>query len=137
MRTIDQNKRLINTAKALKDYRSELEQAQNEVDYFLDVLNDLKIKTIGNSQKSLRVARFVQEFHHFQRLIKRLITEIQDLNHDMAEDVLEKNQMDTETFGDVRYFKGEMKDFEQNYKEYKYKFRAFVSDFDYMSNATT
>ncbi len=134
MRTIDQNKRLTNTAKALKEHKSELEQAQYEVDYFLDVLNDLKIKTLGDSQKSLKVARFVQEFHHFQRLIKRMLGEITDLNHDMADDVREQSQMDNETFGDIRYFKGEMKDFASNYKEYKYKFRAFIADFDYKNS---
>lgn len=133
MRKINQTKRMINTAKVLKDSKSELEQAQNEVEYFLDVLNDLKTKTIGDSQKSLKVARFVQEFHHFQRLIKRLLQEDSDLHHDMAEDAQEKAMVDSETFGDIRYFKGEMKDFEKNYKEYKYKFRAFVADFDYLN----
>ena len=134
MRKINQTKRLINTAKVLKDSKSELEQAQNEVEYFLDVLNDLKTKTIGDSEKSLKVARFVQEFHHFQRLIKRLLQEDKDLHHDIAEDAQEKAMVDTETFGDVRYFKSEMKDFEKNYKEYKYKFRTFVADFDYLSD---
>lgn len=133
MRTIDQNKRLVNTAKKLKEYKSELEQAQNEVDYFLDVLNDMKTKTLGDSHRSLRVARFVQEFHHFQRLTKRMLDEIRDLNHDMTVDVREKSIMDSETFGDISYFKGEMKDFQTNYKEYKYRFRAFIAGFDYKS----
>ncbi|MGR3809002.1 hypothetical protein [Jiulongibacter sp. NS-SX5] len=133
MRKINQNKRIINTGKVLTDFKSTLLQAQNEVDYFLDVLNDLKTKTIGNSVKSLRVARFVQEFHHFERLIKRLLQEHHDLHHDLAEDAQEKAMVDSETFGDIRYFKSEMKDFENNYKEYKYKFRAFVADFDYLS----
>lgn len=133
MRTINETKRVIKTSKELGVYRSELLQAQTEVDYFLKVLKGLKTETIGNSSKSLKVAEFVQDFHHFKRLIKRFMTELNDLHHDQAKDTQNMSKLDSETFKDHQYFKGEMTDFETNFKESKYLFRAFVTEFDYLT----
>ncbi len=137
MDNVSQPNQIIRTIKAQTEWKNELLQAQNEVDYFLDVLNDLKSRTIGDSHKSLIVAQFVQDFHHYQRLTKRMLDEIGEIRHEMAEEIQTQNLIDAESMRDQRYFKAEMRDFQKNYKETKYKFRAFVAGFEYLTDKET
>ncbi|MCR9064581.1 MAG: hypothetical protein NXI00_11485 [Cytophagales bacterium] len=132
MGKVNQNNRIINSGSMLKIYSSSLEQKKNESEYFLDVLNDLKTRTIGDSTKSLKVARFVQEFHYLQRTIKRLLSETRNLHTDMAHETKELAQLNKETYQNFLYLKEEMEDLENSFKEHKYLFRSFVSDFDYV-----
>jgi len=116
MRNINENNRIIKTTKELAAYKSELVLAQSELDYFLNISHKLKAETIGDSSKSLKVAQFDQELHHFKRLTKRLLEELISLHHDQTVDTLNNAKLDPETFKDHQYFRGEMKDFTKNYK---------------------
>jgi predicted nucleic acid-binding Zn-ribbon protein len=133
MRTINENNRIIRTSKELTAYKSELLLAETEITFFQNFIQKLKTETIGDSKKSLKVAEFDHELKHFKRLIDRLISELNALHHDQAEDARNDEKLDKETFKDHQYFKGEMKDFENNYKQIKYLYRAFVADFEYLN----
>lgn len=128
MRKINENKRIIKTSKELTAYRSELELAKGEVDYFFSVSQNLKKEMIGNSTKSLKVAEFDHELRHFKRLIKRLLEEVNGLHHDQAEDAQHSAKLNSETFKDHQYFRKEMNDFSNNFIEIKYLFRSFIAE---------
>ncbi len=134
MNALEQPNKIIKTGKIQQEWRSRLEQVQQETDYFLDVLNDLKSRTIGDSHKSLLVAQFVQDFHHFERLTKRMLEELNLIRHEIAEELQSLQRIEPESIKDQNYFKAEMKDFEKNYKEAKYKFRSFVAGFEHLSS---
>jgi hypothetical protein len=127
LRPINENNRIIKTSKELTEYKSELKLAQNEVDYFLSVSQNLKGEMIGDSSKSLKVAEFDHELHHFKRLIKGLLEELDSLHHDQAVDAQNEAKLYSETFKDHQYYRVEMDDFATNFKELKYLFRAFVA----------
>lgn len=128
MKTIDQNNATTNLSEILTDSRGELEHTRNEMDYFLDVLKDLKTMTIGDSMKSLKVARLVQELHHFQRMNKKLSTENETINNMLTTDSSTNRQKT------LIEYKSEITDFLSGYKEFKYNFRAFVSDMDHVNS---
>lgn len=127
MVVINQEKRSSRINQELQEIKTKLEFDAQESAFFLKQLDHLKNTSLGDSHKSLLVAELVQEFHHFQRFIKRLLGELRDLQKDFKEDIVRDQAIDNETIGDIRYFKGEMEDFEKNYKEYKYRLRAFVA----------
>lgn len=113
-----------------KLWRNELELASHESTFFLNVLNEYKVKTLRHSHNSLVVAEFVKQFHHFQRLTKRLLEELSLIEKEIAQGVLADNVLDSEQKKDHNYLKEEMKYFEYNYREEKSSFRNFIANYE-------
>lgn len=113
-----------------KLWRNEIELVSQEATFFLKVLNDYKVKTISHSHNSLVVAEFVKQFHHFQRLTKRLLEELNLIEKEIAQGVLSENILDNEQKKDHEYMKEEMKYFEYDYRETKASFRNFIANYE-------
>jgi hypothetical protein len=111
-------------------WKNELETVAQEATFFLKILDDYKTKTLTNSHNSLMVAEFVNQFHHYQRLINRLLQELGVIEAEIAHGVLNNNIFDNEQKKDHQYFSEEMKYFESDYRETKYKFRGFIASYE-------
>lgn len=103
-------------------WKNEIEMIAQETDFFLGVVEDMPLDA-GNLEKGY----FVNQFHHFQRLTKRLLQELAMLQKMVAEGVLDENILDNEQKLDHQYMREEMDYFEQDYKAVKKKFRDFVA----------
>ncbi len=113
-----------------KLWRNELELVSQEASFFLKTLDEYKTKTISQSHDSLVVAEFVKQFHHFQRLTKRLLEELSMIEKEVAQGVKEDNILDGEQRKDRAYLHEEMKYFESDYRETKYRFRNFIATYE-------
>lgn len=111
-----------------KLWRNELELVSQEATFFLNILDDYKVKTNSQSQESPVVAEFVKQFRHFQRLTKRLLEELSVIEKEVAEGVMSDNVLDSEQRKDRAYLNEEMKYFEADYREIKYRFRSFIAN---------
>ncbi|MCU0324199.1 MAG: hypothetical protein MUF45_02960 [Spirosomaceae bacterium] len=103
-------------------WKNELEMIAQETDFFLSVVEDMPLG-VPNLEKEY----FINQFHHFQRLIKRLLQELATLQKTVAEGVLDENILDSEQKLDHKYMREEMDYFEQDYKAVKKKFRGFIA----------
>lgn len=113
-----------------KLWRNELELVAQEATFFLKTLDEYKTKTISQSRDSLMVAEFVKQFHHFQRLTKRLLDELSVIEKEVAQGVKEDNILDGEQRKDRAYLNEEMKYFESDYRETKFSFRKFIATYE-------
>ena len=111
-------------------WRNELETVALEATFFLKILDEYKVKTLTNSHNSLVVAEFVNQFHHYQRLTKRLLAELSVIEKELAHGVLDDNIFDGEQKKDHQYLNEEMKYFESDYRETKFKFRNFIASYE-------
>lgn len=111
-------------------WNSELVTVQQEIDFFLKYLDFLKIETLGNSKQALAVAEFNNQFRHFERLVKRLITDLNGVKKEVAEGFLHDNVLDKEQTLDHKYLSEDMKYFESDYYDTKKSFKKFVQSLD-------
>jgi hypothetical protein len=111
-------------------WKNELETVAQEATFFLKVLEEYKTRALSNSHNSLMVAEFVNQFHHYQRLINRLLQELGVIEAEIAQGVLDDNVFNNEQKKDHQYFSEEMKYFESDYRETKYKFRTFIASYE-------
>ncbi|WP_394993667.1 hypothetical protein [Emticicia sp.] len=112
-----------------KLWRNKIETVAQESTFFLKILDEYKIITLSNSKNSLLVAEFVNQFHHYQRLTKRLLLELTTIEKELAQGVLDDNIFDNEQKKDHQYLNEEMKYFEFDYRETKTKFRDFIASY--------
>jgi hypothetical protein len=134
MRTINENNRTIKVGKEQTEFRNELALLEREVAYFEDALNDLKTHTIGDPAKALKVAKFVTDTHHYKRVVERITKELNQIHHEIAEEVQGEAKINKESYKDHQYFRKEMEDLRVGYKEYKYSLRTFVASFEHLTN---
>lgn len=113
-----------------KLWRNELELVAQEATFFLKTLDEYKTKTISQSHDSLIVAEFVKQFRHYQRLTKRLLEELTVVEKEIAQGVMADNILDGEQRKDRGYLNEEMKYFESDYRETKYRFRDFIATYE-------
>ncbi len=113
-----------------KLWRNELELVAQEATFFLKTLDEYKTKTISQSHDSLIVAEFVKQFRHYQRLTKRLLEELTIVEKEIAQGVMADNILDGEQRKDRAYLNEEMKYFESDYRETKYRFRNFIATYE-------
>ncbi len=113
-----------------KLWRNELELVAQEATFFLKTLDEYKTKTISQSHDSLIVAEFVKQFRHYQRLTKRLLEELTVVEKEIAQGVMADNILDGEQRKDRAYLNEEMKYFESDYRETKYRFRNFIATYE-------
>jgi hypothetical protein len=107
-------------------WRNELEMMQKETDFFLNIVEE--IGKLEDTARSKEQEWFINQFHHFQRLIKQLTGELQSIEKGLADGVLNDKILDKEQRSDQQYFKEEMDYFEQDYREVKNRFRAFIAN---------
>ena len=106
-------------------WRNELELMQKETDFFLSIVEEIAaLDTSGKTEQNW----FINQFHHFQRLIKQIQAELSRVEKELAEGVLQDNILDKEQRLDHQYLKEEMDYFEQDYRSVKSKFRAFITN---------
>ncbi|RFS18197.1 hypothetical protein D0T08_02830 [Emticicia sp. C21] len=99
---------------------------QKETDFFLSIIEEIAAleKTTGKTEQNW----FINQFHHFQRLIKQIQEELRSVEKGVAEGVLHDNILDKEQKLDFQYLKEEMDYFEQDYRSVKSKFRTFIAN---------
>lgn len=106
-------------------WRNELEMMQKETDFFLSVIEEI---TAGEEPApQSEPGWFINQFHHFQRLIKQMQGELLGIEKALAEGALQDKSLDKEQKLDHQYFKEEIDYFEQDYRSVKGKFRAFIA----------
>ena len=106
-------------------WRNELELMQKETDFFLSIVEEIAaLDTSGKTEQNW----FINQFHHFQRLIKQIQAELSRVEKELAEGVVQDNILDKEQRLDHQYLKEEMDYFEQDYRSVKSKFRAFITN---------
>ncbi len=105
-------------------WRNELEMNQQEVEFFLKIIEELPIESeiFRGAEKKV----FINQFHHFQRLIQKLLEEVSKFEKEIASGVLNDNIMDKEQRLDHQYLQEEMDYYEQDYRITKAKFKAFL-----------
>ena len=106
-------------------WRNELELMQKETDFFLSIVEE--IATLDDTSKTEQ-NWFINQFHHFQRLIKQIQEELGRVEKELAAGVLQNNILDKEQKLDHQYLKDEMDYFEQDYRSVKAKFRTFIAN---------
>ncbi|MBA4848894.1 hypothetical protein [Emticicia sp. BO119] len=107
-------------------WRNELELMQQETDFFLSVIEE--IASLEDNAAKTEQNWFINQFHHFQRLIKQLKGELSSVEKGLAEGVLHDRILDKEQRLDHQYLKEEMDYFEQDYRSVKTKFRTFIAN---------
>jgi t-SNARE complex subunit (syntaxin) len=107
-------------------WRNELEMMQHETDFFLNVIEEIGLleDNTGKTDQNW----FINQFHHFQRLIKQIQRELSSIEKELAEGVLHDNILDKEQRLNHEYLKEEMDYFEQDYRSVKVKFRTFIAN---------
>jgi hypothetical protein len=122
---MDKYSQLSHTHFQYRLWRNELEMMQKETDFFLSITEE--IGTLENNSRKTEQNWFINQFHHFQRLIKQIQGELISVEKGLAEGVLQDNILDKEQRLDFQYLKEEMDYFEQDYRSVKSKFRAFIA----------
>lgn len=107
-------------------WRNELEMMQKETDFFLSIVEE--IAALGENTRKVEQNWFINQFHHFQRLVKQIQEELRSVEKGLAEGVLHDNILDKEQKLDFQYLKEEMDYFEQDYRSVKSKFKTFISN---------
>ena len=109
-------------------WKSELETVQIEVNYFLSVVQDFrKNKNISEGAK-VDLLAFNDQFYHYKRLITNILTEIKQIDAELANGVLNDDILNEESKKDHQYLKGEMDYFEYDYHQIKKEFKEFVKN---------
>ncbi|GAB4033840.1 hypothetical protein [Spirosoma jeollabukense] len=109
-------------------WRSDLEIALHEVNFWEDLLNSLDAdldpvpKTHDETWKTE-----LGQLHHFRRLIKRLLAEIQDLDKQIAYGVRVDHILDTDTRLNYQYLREEMDSFHADFRAFKAEIRQYVT----------
>ena len=112
-------------------WKNELEAAQQETTFFMNILSELKTRTIHDTHNSLLVASFFKQFQHFERLMKRLLEEIHSIEKEIADSYSNGVFYDKEQKKDHQYLS---EDFEFDYRENKSAFKKFVSEYEKQAN---
>ncbi|GAB3519909.1 hypothetical protein [Emticicia fontis] len=123
---MDKYSQLSHTHFQYRLWRNELALMQQETDFFLTIVEE--IPTLENKARETEQGWFINQFHHFQRLIKQIKVELNSVENGLAQGVLQDNILDKEQKLDFQYLKEEMDYFEQDYRSVKTKFRAFIAN---------
>jgi hypothetical protein len=109
-------------------WKSELETVQIEIDYFLSVINDLRKHQNVSEGTKVDLLSFNDQFYHYKRLINNVLTEIKQVDSELAYGVLNDDILNTESKRDHQYLKGEMDYFDYDYHQVKKDFKEFIKD---------
>ena len=109
-------------------WRSDLEIALHEVNFWEDLLNslDADLDPVPSTQDDTWKMELGQ-LHHFRRLIKRLLEEIQDLDQQLAAGVRIDHVLDTDTRLNHQYLREEMDSFHTDFRAFKTEIRQYIT----------
>jgi hypothetical protein len=111
-----------------KIWKNELETIQIEINYFLDLIEDLrKHKGVSEGTK-VDLLSFTDQFYHYKRLIYKILTEVKQVDSELANGVLNDDILNTESKKDHQYLKGEMDYFEYDFHQVKKNFKEFIKN---------
>jgi hypothetical protein len=111
-----------------KIWKNELETIQIEINYFLDLIEDLrKHKGVSEGTK-VDLLSFNDQFYHYKRLIYKILTEVKQVDSELANGVLNDDILNTESKKDHQYLKGEMDYFEYDFHQVKKNFKEFIKN---------
>ena len=109
-------------------WKSELETVQIEVNYFLSVVQDFRKNENISERAKVDLLAFNDQFYHYKRLITNILTEIKQIDAELANGVLNDDILNEESKKDHQYLKGEMDYFEYDYHQIKKEFKEFVKN---------
>ncbi|WP_080059121.1 hypothetical protein [Spirosoma aerolatum] len=108
-------------------WRSELELALQEVNFWEDLLGTLD-ETIDPTLMPVETWRTeISQLHHFRRLIKRLLNEIQEVNEQVALGVRFDQVLDKDTRLNHQYLREEMDSFHTDFRAFKNDIRQYLA----------
>jgi hypothetical protein len=109
-------------------WKNELETIQIEINYFLDVIEDLrKHKGVSEGTK-VDLLSFNDQFYHYKRLIYKILTEVKQVDSELANGVWNDDILNAESKKDHQYLKGEMDYFEYDFHQVKKNFKEFIKN---------
>ncbi|QIP15142.1 hypothetical protein G8759_22210 [Spirosoma aureum] len=107
---------------------NDLEIALHEVNFWEDLLIslDVDIDAVTSTHDDTRKTE-LGRLHHFRRLVKRLLEEIQNLDKQMATRVCINHVLDTDTRLNHQYLREEMDSFQADFRIFKTEIRQYVT----------
>lgn len=107
-------------------WRSELELALLELDFWEDLLDTLNQSFHADVTDADTWRVEIGQLHHFRRLSKRLLGEIEAINGEVAIGVRIGQVMDKESRLDHQYLRREMDSFHADFRAFKTEIRQFM-----------
>ena len=109
-------------------WRNDLEVALHEVNLWKILLNSLNadLDPVPSTHDKTWKTELGQ-LHHFRRLIKRLLEEVQDLDNQLAAGVRVDYVLDADTRLNNKYLREEMDRFHSDFRAFKTEIRQYVT----------
>ncbi len=107
-------------------WQSDLELAQNEVVFWEDLLCKLNERVEPGVVESELWRTEIDQLHHFHRLIKQLLAEIQEVNKAVAHGVQTGYVLTNEVRLDHDFLRTEMDSFHADFREFKTEIRHYM-----------
>ncbi|GAB4026356.1 hypothetical protein [Spirosoma gilvum] len=108
-------------------WRSELELSLQEVNFWEDLLGTLNENMDPTSTPTDTWQTELSQLHHFRRLIKRLLNDIQETSEQVALGVRFDQVLDKETRLNQQYLREEMDSFHGDFRVFKHEIRQYIS----------
>ncbi|WP_020597672.1 hypothetical protein [Spirosoma panaciterrae] len=108
-------------------WRSELELALQEVNFWEDLLGTLNEAIDPTSIPIDTWQTEISQLHHFRRWIKRLLNEIEEVNEQVALGVRFDQVLDKDTRQNHQYLREEMDSFHSDFRTFKNHIRQYLS----------
>ncbi|QIP13719.1 hypothetical protein G8759_14385 [Spirosoma aureum] len=109
-------------------WRSDLEIALLEVNFWENLLNTLDTDLDpAHSNHDSTWKTEISQLHHFRRLIKRLLDEIQELEKQLATGVQTDHVLDADTRLNHQYLRLELDSFHADFRAFKTEIRQYIT----------
>lgn len=109
-------------------WRSDLEIALHEVNFWESLLSSLDEDLDSAPATHAQTWQTeLSQLHHFRRLIKRLLDEVQDLDKQIAFGVRVDHVLDTDTRLTHQYLREEMDSFHAGFRAFKTEIRQYIT----------
>ncbi|WP_338869002.1 hypothetical protein WBJ53_19005 [Spirosoma sp. SC4-14] len=107
-------------------WHSELELALQEVNFWEDLLGTLNENLDPNQRAIENWQHEIGQLHHFRRLTKRLMEEIDGVEKEVAMSVRTDHVLDADTRLDHQYLREEMDSFHADFRAFKNEIRRYT-----------
>ncbi|MGF7216217.1 hypothetical protein GGR92_002382 [Spirosoma lacussanchae] len=109
-------------------WRNELELALQEVNFWEELLGTLNEITVAGAEADTTWTAELSQLHHFRRLSKRLLQDIDTLESEVAKGVRLGRILDAETRLDHQYLRTEMDSFHTDFRTFKTDIRRYMTE---------
>lgn len=107
-------------------WHNELELALQEVNFWEELLGTLSEVEHPKAAEAQTWQTELNQLHHFRRLTKRLLDDIQTVDQQLAMGVRFDNVLDKETRLDHQYLREEMDSFHADFRTFKTNIRQYM-----------